>query len=167
MIARIYARQNGTLAHVWDDDYGTPEENTTLAARFFIADYPAIYQQIADNVKAVLFTNGNLMQGETVIVDSVWITARIAEITQAETIETTDLSEREQLLNLAEIAITNIASDRQAIATGLTALAAATTLAQVKPIVQGMLSIQDNTLNRQDRVIKALRAVLRSGLGSP
>lgn len=83
----IYARQDGTLAHVWDMDYGAPDEDTTLIVQFDMDTYLSIYQQIADNVKDVLYTNGNLQIGEVVIVDSTWIAARQTELTQAETIE--------------------------------------------------------------------------------
>jgi hypothetical protein len=89
-----------------------------------------------------------------------------AILTPAQQTATEDTSARANLLALAESALTQIAADRAAIAQGKVALATATTLGQVKPVMDGVLDRLDNVCNRQDREIRALRAMLRNGLGS-
>lgn len=62
----------------------------------------------------------------------------------------TDVSERANLLAQATAALNQIETD-------LTALQAATTLAQVRPIVE-------NVIVRQRQIIRTLRGIVRSGL---
>lgn len=66
------------------------------------------------------------------------------------------------LLSLYNAGLTQIANDQDDISTGKTALANATTLVQVKPIVDGMLDLMQRQLNREERTLKALRAVVRT-----
>lgn len=87
--------------------------------------------------------------------------------------KTTDYAD---LLAMAESALTQIASDLGVVASDLTvnsadatALVAASTLAAVKPIVNNMLTRQDHLLigiqrilNRQDKIIRVLRHVVKS-----
>lgn len=73
-----------------------------------------------------------------------------AELTTEQQTQAEDISERATLLQQAAAALTQIENDE-------TALTAAASLAAVKPIVQNML-------NREERIIKALRAIIRSGL---
>lgn len=89
-----------------------------------------------------------------------------ATLTTAQQTRAEDTNARTTLLSLAESALTQIASDRAAIANGKTAAQAATTLAQMRTVIVGMLDVMDNTCNRQDREIRALRAIIRNGLGS-
>lgn len=167
MICSIYARQDGTIAHIDDGIFAiTPDPDTTLVIQFAIDSYPTEYQHIADNSKAAFWDGANLQIDNVVYLDSAWIAARQAELTQAGNDATEDSSARDTLLDLAASALTQIAADRAAIASGKTALANAATLAAVKPIVDGMLDRLDNVCNRQDREIRALRAVIRNGLGS-
>lgn len=166
-IASIYARQDGTIAHIVDSSFAiTPDADTTLVIRFSIDAYPAEYQHIAANSTAAFWDGANLQIDNVVYLSSVWIAARQNELTTAAGIIVEDTSERATLLQLADGALTQIAADRAAIAQGKVALANAATLAAVKPIVNGMLDIDDNTLNRQEKIIKALRALIRNGLGS-
>lgn len=53
-------------------------------------------------------------------------------------------------------ALAQIVQEREQIAAGKTALAAASSLAQVRPIIEGMLTILDRMEVRQERIIKAL-----------
>lgn len=150
IIVQVYARPNGTIAHVWDGDYGAPENGATLVARFDFSTYRALYQQLADNVKALRYTNGAIVQGENVILSSAWIAARETELTTLANNQSADSSERATLLAQAAAALTQIANDKTALQNALSVL-------DLKPILL-------NVLNRQEREIKALRAILRSGL---
>lgn len=88
MIAQIYARQDGTIAHVADNSFSiTPDPDTTLVIEFDAATYSTEYQHIADNSKAAFWDGANLQINSAVYLDSAWIAARQAELTQAESIE--------------------------------------------------------------------------------
>jgi hypothetical protein len=129
--------------------------------------YAALHQQMSEASKLLTWnavTRAVALDGQ-VIIDSAWIDARQTENNTAQQNQQTDTSERATLLQLAESALTQIASDRAAIAQGKIALANAATFAAAKPIVNGMLDIEDNTLNRQEKLVKAVRAMLRNGLG--
>ncbi len=79
-----------------------------------------------------------------------------------------DAAQREadlRTLEDAAIGLAQIAAERTQIASGLTALAAATTLAQVKPIVNAMLQGMDNIEMRQAEIIKAVSRLVRRELG--
>lgn len=87
-----------------------------------------------------------------------------AAILNAANTQTEDATERATLLTQYNAALTQIGNDLADVANGRTALGNATTLAQVKPIVDGMLVILQHQLNREERELKTLRAILRSGL---
>src|SRR5262245_5860548 len=117
-ICTVYARLDGTIAHVRTDDFivSAADAGTTRVARFDTATYPAIYNLINSQVKQVRFQNDALVlimpDGNIApIVDSAWIQAREAEIVAAETIVTDDTSERANLLALAANALTQIEND--------------------------------------------------------
>ena len=88
----VYARANGSIAHVWDMDYGAPEVDTTLVVQFDADTYPTEYQTLADNVKDVTYTGGALVLNATPIVDATWIAARNAEVATAATVQTAKTS---------------------------------------------------------------------------
>ena len=70
--------------------------------------------------------------------------------------EKTDI---QSLLNLADNAITTINNELNAITADGTALAAASSLAAVKPIVQNMLDRQATMDTRQRAIIKAIKRI--------
>lgn len=77
-------------------------------------------------------------------------------------------AEREADLRTLEDAATGLAqitAERAQITSGLTALAAATTLAQVKPIVNAMLQGMDNIEMRQAEIIKVVSRLVCRELG--
>jgi enamine deaminase RidA (YjgF/YER057c/UK114 family) len=166
MTTSLWLMDNGFFA-VRDSAYDTQPDTTnwTRLARYDETLHPVPHQKLSDNVKNATWANGQLTIGGQVAIDSAWIAARQTELTQAVNNATEDTSARATLLQLAENALTQIAADRAAIASGKVALANAATFAAAKPIMNGMLDIEDNVCNRQERIIKALRALLRNGLG--
>lgn len=76
----------------------------------------------------------------------------------------TDSGERATLLQQADNALTQITNDLAAIAQGKTAATNATTLAQMRTVILGMLDVMEHTCTRQDREIRVLRAIVRNGL---
>lgn len=168
-MARLFVTETGNLA-VWgftfDDQI--PPETWSLIATYDEYEHPVLHQKLSDNVKNAAWnpvTRQLVINGE-VVLNATWITAAENAVNAAIQNRATDNSERAVLLQQAEAALTQIATDRAAIASGKTALATATTLAQVKQIVNGMLDIDDNMLQQQARIIRVLRALVRSGLGS-
>lgn len=83
------------------------------------------------------------------------------ELTLEQQAKIEDATERQNLLTQYNAALVQIANDVSDTETGETALQSATTLAQVKPIVAGMLTLFQHQLQREARMLKALRAVLR------
>lgn len=84
MIASIYARQDGTIAHVDDGMFPfTPDANTTRVIQFAMDSYGTEYQHIASNTKAAFWDGANLQIDNVVYLDAAWIAARAAEIAQA------------------------------------------------------------------------------------
>lgn len=166
-MARIFVQDNNTIA-VWGDMFNAEPDpaNWTRIARYIESGYAALHQQMSEDTTLLSWnaTTQELSRNSVVIIDSAWIAARQAELTQAENVVTEDASERATLLSLYNAAMTQIGNDQTAITNGKTALVAATTLAQVKPIVDGMLTILEHIVNRDERELKALRAILRSGL---
>lgn len=166
-VARIYAAPNGTIRHIFTDTRpDSPDEGTVRVVRFDIAAHSQAYNVISGMVKNVRHMNDSLVlllpSGDTAtIVDSAWIAARNAEVDAHETEQTNDVTARTQLLLTAMNALTQIDADRTAIATGRTAAQNASTLAQMRQIMLGMLDVMDNTCQRQAGVIKALRAEVR------
>jgi hypothetical protein len=90
--------------------------------------------------------------------------ANAAMATQVAT-ATEDTNERATLLQQAAAALTQIGNDLTAIGNGKTAATNATTLAQMRTVVLGMLDVLEHQCNRDEREIKALRAIIRNGLG--
>lgn len=74
-----------------------------------------------------------------------------------------DATNRQELIAQYFVALSQILNDKDDINTGKTALQNAVTLAQVKPVVDGMLTIMQRQLIREERTIKAIRAVIRNG----
>lgn len=105
---------------------------------------PENAQAVSDNLDAIIAAHD----------------ANILTIDQQNKIE--DASERANLLTQYNAALNQIANDVSDTETGKTSLQNAATLAQVRPIVDGMLTILQHQLNREERVLKALRAVLRN-----
>lgn len=64
-------------------------------------------------------------------------------------------------LNMVGAGLTQIANDITANDGDISALAAASTLAAVKPIVANMLTRFDHILNRQNKIIRAIRHVTK------
>lgn len=165
-IIRVCARLDGTIAQVLEDSDEYALDETVMpqpVARFLLSGHEAILERLSDT-KAVRWQNGELVIGAEVVASAAWIAAREAEIISTAQIENEDTSERAQLLTLAAAALAQIADDRLAIANGITAASAATTLSQMRTIILGMLTGMDNICQRQDREIRAIRAVIRSGL---
>jgi hypothetical protein len=110
-----------------------------------MANHPAFNASLDDiewrGVLPVMPTEQNLIDAYN---------AHLAALTSKQQETATDTSERATLLQQAATALTQIESDKAA-------LTAAASLAAVKPIVTNML-------NREERIIKALRAIIRSGL---
>lgn len=77
--------------------------------------------------------------------------------TVAQIQETNEGADLQTLLNQADAAITTIGTELTAIASDVTALAAAGTLGAVKPIVQNMLDRQTAMDTRQRAIIRALK----------
>lgn len=164
IIASVYARQDGTIAHIIDDTFPiTPDANTTRVIQFDADSYPTEYAHISANTKAAFWDGANLQIDSAVYVDAAWITARQNEISQAATIEAEDETERSNLLNQYNAALTQISNDLADVASGITAMQAQPN-SVTKTVVLGMLTIQQHQLNREQRTLNALRAVLRSGL---
>lgn len=120
-------------------------------------NYDKLYEDIQAQYPGAIMTRRELTlevshaNADSGVLDDIIRVHNPATLTTAQQTQATDGTSRTDLLAQAAAGIQQIADDR-------TALAAATTLAQVRPIV-------DNILVRQERIIKALRAVLRSGLG--
>ena len=167
MTTRYFQLASGTFA-VWDSMMSgqAPKVGSTLITEYDETLYPVIHAQLNANTKTAIWNPilRTLTIDSVVVLDGAWIDAEANRLATLASNKTEDTSERAQLLSLAASALTQIANDRTAIATGKTALAAAATLAQVKPIVDGMLDRLDNICQRQERIVKALRAVIRSGL---
>lgn len=165
-MARLFLMDTGSFA-VWDSDMDAQPDpvSWTRLARYNETEYPVLHQKLSDNVKNATWNaeTRELTINGVVEVNSVWIDAAEAAITAAIADEQTDASERATLLQQAEAALNQIESDKAAVATGKTAAAAATTLAQMRQIVLGILDVKEHQLNREERVIKALRAIIRSG----
>ena len=84
-VASIYARQDGTIAHITDGIFAiTPDANTTIVIQFSIDAYPVEYQYIAANSKAALWDGTNLQIDGAVYLSSAWIAARQAELNTAQ-----------------------------------------------------------------------------------
>jgi hypothetical protein len=58
MIAQIYARVDGSLAHVWDADYGAPEGGSILVIQFDIETYPDEFAFISANSASAFWNTG-------------------------------------------------------------------------------------------------------------
>ena len=83
-VASIYARQDGTIAHITDGIFAiTPDANTAIVIQFAIDSYPVEYQHIAANSKAALWDGANLQIDSAVYLSSAWIAARQAELAQS------------------------------------------------------------------------------------
>jgi 5-deoxy-D-glucuronate isomerase len=82
--------------------------------------------------------------------DTIILAHNAATLTTSQQEAATDSGERATLLQQAVSALVQIENDKAA-------LVAAGSLAAVKPIVQNML-------NREERIVKALRAIIRNGL---
>lgn len=169
-IIEIYTRaSDGAIRHIFTPTgRGTPEDGTTRVARFDSNAYPIHYNRITNLVQFMRFTSGALVLedpvlGTSTVADSAWIAAREAEVAAKEAEKTADNDARVDLLIKADAALTQIANDLTAIANGKTAANAATTLAQFRTIILGMLDVQEHTCHREEKVIRVLRAGLRSG----
>jgi hypothetical protein len=156
-IVYIYARDtDGVIRRVdVNNSFGAPEAGTTRVARFDTAAYPQYYNVISGMVQYVRFVEGALVLehpilGTSTIATAQWIADREAEILAIEADDTADVNGRADLLAQAANALTQIASDR-------TVIAGSNIPAPVK-------AVMDNMLVREDRIIRALRAVIRSGL---
>lgn len=164
MIAQIYARNDGTIAHVADDSLPlTPDMSVTLIIQFDATIYSTEYQHIADKSKGALWDGANLLIDGAVYLDALWIATRQAELTQAETIETEDTTERSTLLSQYNAAVTQIGNDLADVVAGQTAMQTQPN-SVTKSVILGVLTILQHQLNREERELKALRAILRSGL---
>jgi hypothetical protein len=86
-----------------------------------------------------------------------------AEITQSENVATEDESERATLLSQYNAAITQIGNDQASIANGKTAMQGVPN-SVTRTVILGMLDVMEHIVNRDERELKALRAILRSGL---
>lgn len=75
--------------------------------------------------------------------------------------DASDKSDLQTMLNQADTAIDAITAELVVIAADVSSLTAATTLAQVKPIVQNMLDRQAATDIRQRAIIRALKRMRR------
>jgi hypothetical protein len=83
MIATIYARIDGTLAHVWDADYGTPEVGSIPVMQFDIETYPDEFAFISANSASAFWNNISgaleIPQGN-VYLDATWIADAQSEL---------------------------------------------------------------------------------------
>lgn len=78
-IARIFARANGTIAHVWDELY-TPDDGATLRVTFHVDSYQTEFQHIADHAKQATWDGANLRIDGNIYLSAAWIAARLAEV---------------------------------------------------------------------------------------
>lgn len=152
------------------NDIGSPGAGLELASRFDGSAYPLHYNRLSSLSKFIRLIDGALVLqdpvlGTSVVADAAWIAARQAEVEAAEAEKTDDTTARTDLLAQAAAALTQLENDLTAIANGKTAANAATTLAQFRTIILGMLDVQEHTCTRQRGVIKTLRAGLRNGWG--
>jgi hypothetical protein len=84
-ICSVYARQDGTIAHVADSTFPiTPDPDTTRVIQFSIDAYPVEYQHISDNSKTAFWDGANLQIDSVVYLNAAWVAARQTEITQAD-----------------------------------------------------------------------------------
>lgn len=149
---------------------GAPAQGVMLVARFDAIAYPEKYAAINSNSKFIHFIDGALVLDthpvyvRQIVADEAWILARKAEVEAAEAEKVSDNDARAHILQQSAAALTQLENDLTAITNGKAAATAATTLAQFRTIILGMLDIQEHTCNRQQGEIKALRAMLRSGL---
>jgi hypothetical protein len=84
MTTSLWLMDSGFLA-VRDSAYDTQDDTATWQ-RIAVYDetaYPVIHQTLSDNVKNATWANGQLTINGQVVIDSAWIAARQAEITQA------------------------------------------------------------------------------------
>lgn len=166
MTTTIWRMDNGFLA-VRDSAYDTQPDTATWTplAQYDEILHPVIHKKLSDNVKNATWDAQaqTLTINGAIEIDGVWIQARLAELNTASANKETDSSERAALLQIADNALLQIASDLTAIENGKTAAQTATTLAQMRTIILGMLDVQAHTVNRQDREIRVLRALVRSG----
>lgn len=163
LICEIYARLDGTISNVITGDFGSPDANTTLVVQFDVDNYPTEHEAVNNQSDKLFWDGANLQLDSVIYLDATWIAARKAEIDNAVNVEIEDTTEKRELLNQYNAALTQIANDLTDVATGKAALPNAT-LAQTRQIVDGMLTILQHQLNREERTLNALRAILRSGL---
>jgi hypothetical protein len=136
-----------------------------LLARM-LADYPAL--------RDVLGSGWAATETTFLINDGVWADLTAQQRTQVRTLALVcgygwdSLAERAandtallNALSQAQDTRDAITANRQAVATGKTALAAAGTLAAVKPIIDSMLDVQDAALGRQTGFVNVLAAMLK------
>lgn len=126
------------------------------------SEIKAIYAQI-DGVASD--PSNNRVGVDFIVVPSAQVQTQIQTAILAH--DPTDLEEQSRvvdyadLLAMAEAGLTQIANDQMALLADITALAAATTLPQVKPIVSNMLTRQQHGLNMFDKIIKVLRHTVK------
>lgn len=88
-IAQVWARLDGTIAHVWLESIGTPDDNATRVAKFDADTHLQVYLQLSDNIKNVRYLDGALVLISPIlpnvtVVDAIWIAAQEAQIAAAE-----------------------------------------------------------------------------------
>lgn len=167
-MARLFLMDTGNLA-VWDDFMmaNQPDPaNWTNIVTYDETAHPVLHQKLQDNVKRATWNaqTQELTINGVVEINAAWISAAEGAINTAVANKSTDASDRNTLLQQVATALNQLESDRAAVATGKTTATAATTLAQMRQVVLGMLDIKEHQLNREERVIRALRAIVRNGL---
>lgn len=100
-----------------------------------------------------------------IIVPSAQIQTQLQSIIVAH--DATDYEEQEKITDFASLqqmaaaALTQILNNYNDNQADITALAAATTLAQVKPIVTRMLNREASSLTREDKIVRVLKHLVR------
>lgn len=141
---------------------GESEPSTTFV------EYGVTYEGTIVSVEQVNLTSEQIEMGAPMGYDAQTLTAILHPVLGPaflEALSDAPLSaaqlavERPQLKTMAQNALTSLAADQTQRAADVTALAAATTLAQVKPLVANMLSREQLRINVDIRVIRALAAL--------
>lgn len=82
-LIKIYARQNGSIAHVDDGTFPfIPELNTSVIVTFDGEIYPEQYQQIAQDTTRVHWNGSALLLDNVEYLSAAFIAARLAETTK-------------------------------------------------------------------------------------
>lgn len=156
-IVEVYARADGTIAHIFTPAInGGIEVGALMVARFDAIEHLQRYIAINTHQQYIHFIDGDLVLDThpvlavQVVADETWILARKAEVEAFENRQIDDITSKNDILDQAQATLDQIEADR-------TVIAASNIPAPVKTVF-------DNTLIRQRRIVKAIRSILRNGL---